>query len=91
VLQRPEVPGRDALVFAYKDFQRALRADRWKLILYSVDGRETVQLFDLEEDPWETVNLAGEPEHRERVTALRRQLQVHLGEAGDPTAQDMPG
>ncbi len=83
VLQGVGDSGRDALVYAYKDLQRALRSGRWKLILYNVNGRQTVQLFDLKTDPWETINLAELPEHGERVGALTRRLQALLLEAGD--------
>ena len=37
-----------------------VKDDRYKLIEYVVDGRRTTQLFDLERDPLECRNLAGE-------------------------------
>jgi len=83
--------GRDALFFAYKDFQRALCSGRWKLILYNVGGRITTQLFDLETDPWERNNLAGRSEHRERIAALTRQLQGLMRAAGDTADLSQPG
>jgi arylsulfatase A-like enzyme len=83
--------GRDALFFAYKDFQRALCTGRWKLILYNVGGRITTQLFDLETDPWERDNLAGRSEHRERIAALTSQLQGLMRAAGDTTDLGRPG
>jgi arylsulfatase A-like enzyme len=90
VLRAREVSGRDALFFTYKNFQRALREDRWKLILYNVDGRKTTQLFDLDTDPWERHNLAQRPEHAERAAALTRRLQALMREAGDPTDLNRP-
>ena len=67
--------GRDQLVFAYRDVQRALQDDRFKLIEYCVDGVRTTQLFDLERDPWELENLAGDAAHATRVDAMRRELR----------------
>jgi len=83
--------GRDALFFTYKDFQRALRTGRWKLILYNVGGRITTQLFDLETDPWERDNLAGRAEHRERIAGLIRRLQELMRASGDTADLGQPG
>ena len=44
-----ETKVRDSLFFAYKDVQRAVRNERWKLIRYPC-ANET-QLFDLQNDP----------------------------------------
>jgi len=82
---------RDSLFFAYKNFQRAVRTDRWKLILYNVGGTETVQLFDLENDPWETTNLANDPAYTGKVRELRRLMKRWLRETGDGVDLDRPG
>jgi arylsulfatase A-like enzyme len=79
----PAKPARDHLMFAYRNVQRAIRDDRWKLVLYPVVDR--VQLFDLQADPFETTNLAGLPAHAERVAAMKELLkaqQVHFGDTG---------
>jgi arylsulfatase A-like enzyme len=79
----PDKPARDNLMFAYRHVQRAIRDDRWKLILYPMVDR--VQLFDLQADPFETTNLAGLPEHTERVAAMKALLktqQAHFGDTG---------
>jgi arylsulfatase A-like enzyme len=49
---------RESVIGAYREVQRAIRNDRWKLILYNVNGQRTTQLFDLKTDPWEMTNLA---------------------------------
>ncbi len=67
--------GRKTLAFAYRDYQRALREGRYKLIAYHVKGVRTTQLFDLEADPWEKRNLAGAPAHAPRIARMRAQLQ----------------
>ncbi len=41
------------------------------------------QLFDLENDPAESINLADEPEHRERMEAFRRDLLEFQKRTGD--------
>lgn len=40
--------------------QRMIRQDQWKLVFYD---REPPQLFNLENDPQETINLADDPVH----------------------------
>ncbi|MBC7236723.1 MAG: sulfatase-like hydrolase/transferase [Chloroflexi bacterium] len=65
---------RDTMYFAYKEYQRAVRDRRYKLIEYVVDGRRTTQLFDIEHDPWEQHNLAHEPGMSEHLHRLRRDL-----------------
>lgn len=67
--------GRTQLGFAYRDVQRAVQDDRFKLIEYCVGETRTTQLFDLATDPWEMRNLADEPEHRHRITDLRAALK----------------
>ena len=46
---------------------------RWKLIRYPLIARE--QLFDLDADPDELVDLAQDPSHRDRRAALRTLLE----------------
>jgi arylsulfatase A-like enzyme len=65
---------RKTLFFAYKDIQRAIRDERFKLIEYFVDGRRTTQLFDLDNDGWELDNLVNSRDHRRHLGRLRRQL-----------------
>ena len=80
-LRDPATPARRQLMFAYKNVQRAVRDDRWKLIRYPQIDR--TQLFDLQADPFEMTNLADKPEHAARVaelTALLEQQQQHFGD-----------
>lgn len=68
--------GREALYFAYRDFQRAVTDGRWKLIVYNVQGKQRRQLFDLKSDPWETTDLSGDAASRGvlgRMEALLRE------------------
>jgi arylsulfatase A-like enzyme len=67
--------GRESLFFAYRDVQRAVRDGRYKLIEYHVAGRRTTQLFDLENDPGELKNRAGDGRYEQEVLRLRGQLR----------------
>ncbi len=65
---------RDALYFAYTVMLRGVKDDRFKLIEYIHEGRNTTQLFDLAEDPWEVHNLADDAAHDLRLASLRERL-----------------
>ena len=41
------------------------------------------ELFDLQADPWEVMNLAGNPAHAERLAALRKRLKGKMLEVRD--------
>lgn len=81
VLENPEKPAREHLYFAYRNVQRAIRGDRWKLIRYPMIDKN--QLFDLQADPFEKEDLAGKPEHAETLAGLLTQLKQQAQELGD--------
>ena len=74
---------RDSLYFAYKDIQRGLRKDQYKLIKYNVNDKQTTQLFDLNKDPWEMNNLADNPAYTERLKKISRLLKQYAKKVGD--------
>lgn len=79
---------RDTVFAAYKDIHRTVSDGRWKLIRYYVSeetgkGTNYLQLFDLENDPWETNNLAEQPEHAERVKSLATEMKRWQTETDD--------
>ena len=82
---QPEAALRETLIYAYKDFQRAARDRKMKLIEYAVEGTHTTQLFDLEADPWETNNLAASESHQDDIDRLRAELDRWHAEFDDPT------
>lgn len=63
--------GRTSIFTAYRDVQRALRTERWKIIRYPKAGR--TQVFDLAEDPDELNDLSGD---EARVKELTVQLEA---------------
>ncbi len=75
---------RDWLFGAYRDCQRMVRDERWKLLKYNANGVRNVQLFDLAADPEELTNLAADPKHRDQVSRLDRLLAEAQRWAGDP-------
>jgi arylsulfatase A-like enzyme len=65
---------------------RAVRSGRWKLIEYlaTADSAGAVELYNLEKDPDERVNLANRPPRREMRDKLRSRLTRWRIETGDP-------
>ena len=75
-------------MFAYRNVQRALRDDRWKLIRYpQVDQ---TQLFDLKSDPHELKNLAARSEHSARVAQMTAALAAEMQRLGDTLPLAVP-
>ncbi len=72
---------RDVLYTAYRDCQRAVRDERWKLIRYPLVDK--TQLFDLSVDPHELVNLAEKPEHAEKISAMTAMLEKEMANYAD--------
>ena len=79
---------RDVLYTGYRDGQRAVRDDRWKLIRYPLVDR--TQLFDLSVDPHELTNLAGQPAHASQVAALTALLRREMERYGDTAPLSVP-
>ncbi len=78
---------RDSLFFAYRDCQRAVRDDRYKLIEYYVDDARTTQLFDVAQDPWELNDLAEEAAYADELARLRELLTRWQTEVDDPLVE----
>jgi arylsulfatase A-like enzyme len=83
ILNGKETNVRDVLYTAYRDCQRAVRDDRWKLIRYPLVDR--TQLFDLSNDAHELNNLADKPEHSAKVAELMELLQKKMTVHDDKT------
>jgi arylsulfatase A-like enzyme len=75
-------PGvRDCLFTAYRNCQRSIRDDRWKLIRYPLIDK--TQLFDLQADPHEMNDLAGKPDSEGKIKELTALLEKTRQEYGD--------
>ena len=72
---------REAILTAYTKVQRAVRDDRWKLIVYPQINK--MQLFDLPADPLERRDLAADPQQAEQVKRMTALLQKEQELAGD--------
>ena len=68
ILTGKETKVRDVLYTAYRNCQRAIRDDRWKLIRYPLIDK--TQLFDLQADPHEVNDLAAKPESADKIKEL---------------------
>jgi arylsulfatase A-like enzyme len=82
ILTRQQRRVRDSLFLAYRDVQRAVRGERWKLIRYP--HADVTQLFDLRNDPHELRNLAKEPAQAPRVERMLEKLRAWQQQLGDP-------
>jgi arylsulfatase A-like enzyme len=81
--------GRDSLFTAYADTQRAVRDERWKLIIYP-QVHET-QLFDLRTDPGEMHDLAEDPNHTGELKRLIKVLRDWQSRLDDPQPHVVSG
>jgi arylsulfatase A-like enzyme len=74
--------GHDAIYGAYMDKQRMVRVDNHKLICYP--GIDKYELYDLEKDPLEKHDLAGDSKLSIRLNAMKVRLRELQKEMGDP-------
>jgi Arylsulfatase A and related enzymes len=72
---------RESLFCAYRDVQRAVRDERYKLIRYPQVN--VTQLFDLKSDPDEMRDLAGDSAQVKRIEDLTAKLAAWQKDLGD--------
>lgn len=97
VSQRPLIKGeaqstRDYIYSVYRDIQRTVKTERYKLIRYyhqadRQEGTDHVQLFDLKSDPWEMDNLIDDPNYQSIKQQLASALIDWQKRVGDPLAE----
>ncbi len=86
LLEGEDVDWRDQLVVESR-LARMLRTDRYKYVVYERgDLRE--QLTDLQTDPGELQNLAGDPQYRSQLNELRARLQRWVEQTNDNRASE---
>jgi len=66
---------------AYKDLQRMIRTDEYKLIVYPKVGK--MQLFSMEQDPKEMNNLINQPAYAKVKKEMMDKLEKKRKELGD--------
>ncbi|MDE2821603.1 MAG: sulfatase-like hydrolase/transferase [Chloroflexota bacterium] len=71
-----------------RPYQRSIKDDRYKLIQSVLDGRETWQLFDLREDPFELNNLIDNDEYGRLILKLMKSLKERQARVRDPVLRD---
>jgi len=81
--------GYDSVFGGYRDVQRMVRTRRHKLIRYPMIGR--TQLFDVEEDPYETNDLSDDSAHAATIAELDEELGRLQRETGDSLDLENPG
>lgn len=72
LLEGRPAPWRDHLVSEWKGGGRIVRTPRYKYVMHA--DSQAVALFDMQDDPWEMENLAGEPGHADRLVHHREML-----------------
>ncbi len=75
---------RDAVSFAFEYWARGIRKNRYKLVDMRLPDQRVLQLFDLEQDPYELNNLAEVSEHAARRETLQAELAQARRAVGDP-------
>lgn len=88
IMRGEQTKVRDWLFGAYRECQRMIRDERWKLIKYNAIGIKNTQLFDLKNDPDEIHNLADDPTFAEQRTRLEKSLAEARKQFGDPVDFD---
>jgi arylsulfatase A-like enzyme len=73
---------------AYRHFQRMVRTDDLKYIYYPMI-KET-QLFDLQNDPEELINIATNPKYSKQLVDMQSKLKELMTKYNDPVDLDSP-
>jgi len=91
MLKDPKAKVRSSLFLAYTKLHRGVRTDDdWKLIKYNVHGKQTTQLFDLNNDPDEIVDLADDEKYAEKLENLTTLLKEWMHSLDDFCDLDKP-
>ncbi len=79
---RPYIDFEHDVCYSPKNHWNGLTDGHFKYIFHARDGEE--QLFNLDEDPWELDDLAGDGAYGETLRTWRNRLIDHLAERGEP-------
>jgi arylsulfatase A-like enzyme len=81
MLRGERLAPRGEVIFEYC-YTRAIRTENWKYVQRAEEWWD--ELYDLEKDPGENVNLIGWPHNRKQLTELRTRLNGLFARAGAP-------
>lgn len=81
IISGKEIKVRDLCYTGYRNCQRAVRDQRWKLIRYPLVDQ--TQLFDLQNDPYELTNLASRSEYTAKITEMMTLLEQEMARYAD--------
>ncbi len=84
ILQGKRFSHNNAIFGSYVDYQRMVRTDQYKLILYPKVNE--IQLFDVKNDPWEMYDLSDDPNNAVLIDRLKRRLKELQTMVGDELA-----
>ena len=88
VINGQEKDVRSAVYYLYRDFQRGVRtADNWKLIVYRVQGKTRMELFNLNQDPFERKDLSGNRRYAQKATELKALLLQQMKDYDDDLSE----
>lgn len=65
--------------------QRMVVTERYK---YVFNGFDVDELYDLQDDPWELINVADAPDYASTVSEMRERLWRLMNRCGDPYGDD---
>lgn len=87
LLKNPESKWTDVAITTHGYQNHAVRTDRWRYIRYE-DGSE--ELYDHQSDPYEWTNLAGDPDFKEVIQKLKKNLPEN-NTPPDQSKREKPG
>jgi arylsulfatase A-like enzyme len=83
---RPHIDLEHDICYGPENHWNALTDGHVKYIFHAQHGEE--QLFDLDADPGELSDLAGDPQHQQTLRTWRNRVIDHLSERGEPFVKD---
>jgi len=72
----------DAVYVAYMDTQRMIINEKYKMIIYPVAN--VVRLYDIQNDPWETNDLASDTDYKQVMDELFLEFRKLQKDVSDP-------
>ena len=81
LMTEDKAKGEEYIFGVYSKFQRMVRSQKYKLIVYPEANK--VQLFDIENDPYETINLYNKKGYKKTTKKIFTELKKLQEKYGD--------